>query len=553
MMESARDHILKLLEETTGEKDLQIEVPPTAYLGDFAFPSFQLAKDKKKRPADIAEELSKLILPDEVIESVSSNGPYVNFFLQRTTVMRRTIKEILEKKESFASKKKTRHALVEHTSINPNASPHVGRARNALIGDAIVRMLRHLGFETEVHYFVNDIGKQIAMLVLAAGQKNPSFDELLELYIKINKDVEENPEKEKLVFELLSQLEADDKEVLQRFRKVVKTCIDGQARILGDLGITYDTYDYESDLLFDGNTKEIIAKLEKTGKLFTDEEYRQVLNQEGYQLAMKAPVLVLTRNDGTSLYPLRDIAYNIKKAALAKDRNIIILGEDQKLYQQQINAALSLIGINEPEVVHYSFVLLKEGKMSTRKGNVVLLADLMKEVEENAMKEIVEKQKAKPSKQLARMIGYGALKYGILKISPEKNVTFDTETALSFEGETGPYIQYAHARICSILEKAASQDEGDCSLLTNDKEWALIKMLGNFPHTIEEAARQMRPHILANYLFELSQRFSEFYQECPVLQVEGPLKNARLQVISATKTVLALGLSLLGIDAPERM
>ena len=229
---------------------------------------------------------------------------------------------------NYAGKEKK--ILVEHTSINPNASPHVGRARNALIGDSIVRILRFQGYKIEVHYFVNDVGKQIAMLVLGAeGKKNIDFKDLLSIYIEINKKIEENPELEKKALELLNKLEKGDKAIKNNFEKIVNTCVKGQIKILSELGIKYDFFDYESKYLWGKKTDETLKRLERTGKLFIDGFNRWVMDQKGYELGMKVPVLVLTRGDGTSLYPLRDIAYNLDK--LKKCDNIVILGEDQKL------------------------------------------------------------------------------------------------------------------------------------------------------------------------------------------------------------------------------
>ncbi len=215
-------------------------------------------------------------------------------------------------------------------------------------------------------------------------------------------------------------------------------CIVFQGKVLA-------TLDHET-------TYEILEKLKKTKKMEEDEESRYVLNQEEYKLAMKAPYLVLSRADKTSLYPLRDIAYTIDKINKKVEKNILVLGEDQKLYFQQVAAALDLLGYKAPRAIHYSFVLLSEGKMSTRKGNVILLEDFMKESLQKAKVEL-KKRNDKVDEKTAKAIDYGAIKYAILKVSNEKNVTFNWEAALSFEGESGPYLQYSHARICSIFRK----------------------------------------------------------------------------------------------------
>jgi len=383
--------IIKLLEKETGVKDINLEIPPNPELGDYAFPCFSLAKVLKKAPAQIAEELAKKIQLSNIINKIEIKGPYLNFFVNKESLSENILKEIIKNKEyGSSSLGKGKKILVEHTSINPNASPHVGRARNALIGDSIVRILKFQDYKVETHYFVNDVGKQIAMLVLGSeGKKSITFDDLLKIYVGINKKIEENPELEKKVFDLLNKLEKGDKTIKQKFKKIVDTCVKGQTKILSELSIRYDKFDYESDYLWSKKTDEILKKLEKTGKLFTDEEGRKVLNQEEFKLAMKSPVLVLTRSDGTSLYPLRDLAYHLD---VKKEKSILILGEDQKLYFKQVKAALDLMKHIAPEPVFYSFVLLQEGKMSTRKGNVVLLEDFMKEALDKAKKEIKKRE-----------------------------------------------------------------------------------------------------------------------------------------------------------------
>jgi len=548
-----KQEIIKILEKETKVKDLHLEVPPNPELGDFAFPCFPLAKVFKKNPNEIAEDLAKKIPLSPIIEKIEIKGPYINFFLHKEGLSSNVLKEII-KKEDYGSSNmgKGKKILVEHTSINPNASPHVGRARNALIGDSIVRILRFQNYKVETHYFVNDIGKQIAMLVLGAeGQKNIKFSDLLELYIKINKKIEKNPELEKKVFELLNKLEKNNKEVKNKFKKIVDICVTGQSKIFSELNIKYDQFDYESDYLWSKKTDEILKRLEKTGKLFTDEDNRRVLNQKGNNLAMKSPVLVLTRADKTSLYPLRDLAYHIDKK---KDDNILILGEDQKLYHQQITAALKLLKQKTPRAVHYSFVLLQEGKMSTRKGTVVLLEDFMKEALEKAEKEI-EKRHGKVNEENAKKIAYGAIKYAILRVGPEKNVIFNWDQALNFEGDSGPYLQYAYARISSILKKHKGKIDKniDYGLLIEKEELELIKALANFPNMVENATSQLRPHLITTYIYALSSKFSHFYNACPVLKAEENLKKARLVLIESTKRVLKNGLSLLGIEVMEKM
>jgi len=550
-----KQKIIDLLKKETKLKELQLEIPPDIGFGDYSFPCFQLSKQYTKEPHEIAKYLDdKLVVPN-FLEKIEATGPYLNFFINKSQLAEKTINQILKEKDKYGSTdNKGKKALVEHTSINPNASPHVGRSRNAIIGDFFVRLLKFLNYKVETHYFVNDVGKQISMLVLAAeNKKNITFDKLLDLYVNINKEIEENPELEQKVFDLLNKLENGDKEVKKKFKDIVDICIKGQTKILNELDIGYDFFDYESIYLWNKRTEEILAQLKKTNKLFEDADKRYVLNLKGYNLAMKEPVLVLTRADKTSLYPLRDLAYTIDKMKKNPKNNIIVLGEDQKLYFQQLKAALDLLEKKAPEVIHYSFVLLSEGKMSTRKGTVVLLEDLMKEALKKAEKELAKRYK-KVDKNRAKSIAYGAIKYSLLKVSPDKNVAFNLDEALAFEGDTGPYIQYTYARASSILAKTkANLNKIAFNLLTECSEINLIKQLNQFPKIIDDSLKQLKPNIVANYAYLLAQSFTEFYHNCPVKDAEQELKKARIALVKATKQVIKNALNILGIEAPDQM
>ena len=557
-MDKFKEAIIKLLQKATGQKEIVLETPPQPTMGDFAFPCFPLAKAFKKNPIEIAKELAGKIKPEGFIAEIKSEGPYLNFFVSRELFVKEVLNKI-QKDPSFGSGNlgKGKKALVEHTSINPNASPHVGRARNAFIGDSIVRLLRFQGYKVETRYWVNDIGKQIAMLVWGSRDKKKiSFHDVLDLYIRTNKKIEDDPKLEQEIFGILQKLEANNKKVREQFRNIVGICVDGQTSILAELGIKFDRFDYESDYLFGKKTEQVMTMLKKTGKVFEDEQQRLVLDQKEFNLPMKSPVLVLTRSDKTSLYPLRDLAYTMDKHA--DGENIVVLGEDHKLYFQQIEAALKLLKKPVPTPIHYSFILLQEGKMSTRKGNVVLLEDFIKEALEKARNEI-KKRHGKVPEETAKAIAYGAIKFSIIRVSQEKNVIFDWDQSLSFEGDSGPYIQYAYARICSIFEKFGKErgkkiaQEISYSALSEGEDFNLIKTLANFPAVVEEAATQYKPHIIATFLLDLARVTNEFYHACPVLQEKESVRDARLALLECTKKVLKTGLNLLGIQEIEKM
>jgi len=553
-MDKFREEIIKSLKKEV-KTDIELEVPPKPDMGDYAFPCFSLAKIYKKNPNEIANELSTKIKTNKFITEIKAIGPYLNFFVNKDSLTEGTLIKILKEKDKYGSSNigKNKKIILEHTSINPNASPHVGRARNALIGDALARVLRFQKYKVEVHYYVNDIGKQIAMLVLASkNKKNIKFNDLLKIYINIAKKVEANKDLEKNVLNLLYKLENGDKKIINEFKKIVNISVKGQIKILSGLGIKYDKFDYESSYLWSKKTHEALKLLEKTGKFFFDKDNRFVLDEKGFELGMKVPVLVLTRGDGTSLYPLRDIAYALDVAQ--KQKYIVVLGEDQKLYNEQINAALKILEKKTRKAIYYSFVLLDEGKMSTRKGNIVLLEDFMLEALKKAGNELKQRYKKIDSKA-AKIIGYGALKYAILKVSPEKNVTFNWQQALNFEGETAPYIQYAYARISSIIKKYKKQlpKKADFSLLNSKEEIGLIKKLSAFPQIVEKTGNESRPNIVANYAYELAKQFNEFYHIHNILKEKQDIKNARLLLASCVRQTLKNSLNLLGIEVLDRM
>ncbi len=542
---------LKELDVELDQKEIEkfIELPPSSEMGDYAFPCFFLASKLKEEPNQIALLIrEKIGTPSSEFEDIQTSGPYINFFVDRKKMAEGIIKNILSKKDDFGKVDigKRQKTLVEHTSINPNASPHVGRARNAIIGDSVVKLLEFVNFKPEVHYYVNDVSKQIAMLVLAKAE-NLKFEGMLDKYIQISKKVEKSKELENQVFELLRKFEDRDRSIVSKFKKITKTCVKGQKEILSEIGINYDYFDYESDYL--AKAKNVLSELNKTNKIHKDKEKRFYLDlkRTPVEKKMKSPVLVLTRSDGTGLYPLRDIAYTLDKLKKS-NKNIIILGEDQKLYFLQISEALKLLKQPTPEVIHYSFILIKEGKkMSTRKGDVVLLSDFIKEAVDKAEKELSKRKTKADSKSIA----ISAIKYSILKNNPNKAILFDLEGSLSFEGDTGPYLLYSYVRAGSILKKAKIKAKPEITKDLEQKEIELVKKLSQFPEIILNSYKNLNPSLIANYSYQLAQVFNEFYHTCPVIGSKN--QSFRISLIEAFRYVLKNSLNLLGIKTIERM
>jgi len=553
--------IIQLLHKKTKLPEEQIknliETPPTPNLGDYSFPCFILSKKLKKNPNEIALEYTRELnkkLPDQ-IEKVENTGPYLNFFINKQHLLKETISKAAS--QEFGTAKQRQKILLEHTSINPNASPHVGRTRNSIIGDSIARTLKFLGNKVETHYYVNDVSKQIAILALVFKSKD-KFEDMLNKYVEITKKIEKNPELEKKVFELLEKFENKDKKTTALFNNIVKTCIDGQKKIFKEFGIEFDYFDYESKYI-GKPSKEILNKLEKTGKLFEDKEGRIVLNQANTPLIrkMRAPVFVLARSNKTGLYGLRDIAYTIDKSKFGK--NIIVLGEDQKLYFEQIKEALKLLNVQAPQVVHYSFVLIQtergRAKMATRRGELVLLEEFFNEAVKKAKQEI----KKRKTKGDAKKIAVGAIKYAMLKNDNDKNITFSWEHSLNFEGESGPYLQYTYARASSILKKANQKTTEKTNQKQINKtptkptphETALAKKISEFPELVEKAGQKLNPSIIANYSFQLAQTFNEFYHNCKVIGDD--CEGQRIKLVEAFRNTIKSSLYLMGIEVMEEM
>ena len=555
------DTIVRLVREVLGQEvEVPLSTPPDSAMGDYSVPCFRLAKGAGMAPLPLAQRLRDALRERDLagagITRVENHGPYLNFHLARGDVAARVIGSVLREAAGYGSGGSGAggRALVEHTSINPNASPHLGRARNAWIGDTLVRLLRFEGYGIEVRFFVNDVGRQIALLVLGVGDRNPGFNELLQIYVDSNRRLEADPGLGTQVTRLLERLESGDAATRAAFRRVVEISVRGMREVFADADVRYDSFDYESDYLTPERSREIVEQLRSTGRLFEDEHGRLVLNLEGFDLPSRNPVLVITRGNKTSLYVLRDMAYTLDKVAAAADLNLVVLGEDQKLYHRQLQAALSLLGVDAPASVHYSFVLLGEGSMSSRQGNLVLLEDFVAEAKRKAAAELRARGHA-ADPAVAKAVAYSALKYSFLRVANDKQVVFNWDQAMSFEGESGPYLLYSHARICSVLRKYGKElpAGADFTSLKTRQEAELIKLLDEMPDQVARALRIRSPHVLANYAFAVARQFSTFYHACPILQAAEPLRGARLLLAVATRQVLANCLGIMGIEPLQRM
>jgi len=360
------------------------------------------------------------------------------------------------------------------------------------------------------------------------------------------------------VGEIVKKLEHGEKKTIEQVHKTYAPVLKGMNESLNRINIPLDTYIPESNFVKDKTVEKVISGLKKTPYCH-EEEGAFYLDLESFGIQGRNTKFFFIRNDGTTLYATRDIAYHQWKAKQA-DQLINILGEDHKLESKQVEIALKLLDTKIlPRVVFYAFVSLPGGKMSTRRGLVVYLDDLIDECIKRAYVEVKKRRGSELSEQqmkkIAGMVGIGALRYNIIKVQPEKDIVFKWEEALNFEGNAVPFIQYAHARTCSILSKGkVTKRDFDSNLLNHDSEIILIKQLARFPLVIEEACYGCKPHIIANYLYETASKFNQFYRDCPVLPEKNTyLRNSRISLVDGTRIVLKNALTLLGISAPEEM
>jgi arginyl-tRNA synthetase len=549
--------------------EVRVETPP-GNMGDFAFPCFSLAPLLKRSPTDIAKEIATSFPKKTTwISQVEAQGGYVNFFINTTHLATETLHSILKKKETYGHlPKKKKKVIIEHTSANPNGPLHVGRARNPIIGDTLVRIYKAAGYEVQSQFYVDDMGKQVAILAWGihhlskkdvASPENPKADhQMVGYYQTANERMEQDATVADQIGDIVKKLEHSDPDTIQMIHASYAPVLEGIQESLARINIHIDSFIPESTFIYDKSVDHVVKELQQT-PYCNEEDNAFYLDMEPFGIHGRNTKFFFLRRDGTTLYATRDIAYHQWKAAQA-DLLINVLGEDHRLESQQVKIALELLQTPIlPKVVFYAFVSLPGGKMSTRRGRVVYLDDLIDECIEHAYEE-VKKRRANEltetqMRHIAEQVGLGSLRYNIIKVQPEKDIVFTWEDALNFEGNAVPFIQYSHARACSILSKATTiPSHYDASVLTHPAEGTLIKKLAMFPSVIDDASSGCKPHMIANYLFEVALVFNQFYRDCPVLSEENAtLCSSRLTLVNATTIVLQNALEILGISAPKEM
>jgi arginyl-tRNA synthetase len=558
--------------------DLGIERPPEdveAVLASSVV--FRLAGAAEAPPPAVAGEIADAISTEacEYVAAVETQGPYVNF-LAGERYLGETLRTAQSEEYGRLERKNTSVA-VEHTSANPTGPVHVGRARNPIVGDAVARVLDWAGYDVERHYYVNDAGRQIAVFTWAyetfdeADLPDPERDapeyDMVRYYRRGNEflenaDPQEAEAAEDEIEAILQGLEAGEEAVYERVGEVVDTVLGGMCDTLERLPAEFDEFVKETRFMRDGSTDDVVERL----KTLDGAVYEEGAWQLEFEDIEKN--LVFLRADGTSLYTTRDLAHHEWKFANF-DRAVTVLGEDHKLQAEQLNATLSMLGhdTEKLESIHYSWVTLPEGGMSTREGTGIDLDELLDEAIARAREEVEDRMGERirdddlgeaDIERIAHQVGVGAVRYDIVAKQPSKGITFEWEDALDFEAQSAPYVQYTHARACGILAEARSAghevpDAVDPAVLEAPEARDLVQTIATFPAAIEEAADELRPHVVATYTREFAEAFNAFYRECRVLEAPDETRAARLAVVVAARNTAANALGVLGVEAPESM
>ena len=615
--------------------ETKYSLPPNPEMGELSSPAcFQLARALRQSPMKIAETLAEAIPVGDcdLIKSAEAIAGYVNFHVDPGHYNGLVLESIIEldKEYGFLKAESPGRVMIEHTSANPISPIHIGNARNSIIGDSLASLQQRRGHEVVIHFLVNDMGRQGAMTTYGwklLGKPEPegeaelwigtiyaSFNVINELkklkttlkeaedngrvyetsetqeeideyniaaealrqrypglYDKLAKVLVDVADPTAEMVALNTRYENNEPETVDEVRTQIQYCLDGFEASLGEIGIMFNSFDFESDLVWAKAADAVLEKLVTSGYVINDMG-AQILDCDkiakdlglkerwGLHPEHEIPRLVLVRSDGTTLYTLRDMAYTIHKFGYA-DRIINVIGMEQTLAQLQLRIALAAIGEIEmgDNQVHYAyeFVKLPGIKMSGRLGRYVTLNEVLRRAEGLAREEVENRNPGLPEEEkaeIAQMVGYGAVKYTLLSVDPKKQVTFDWNKALNFETNSAPFIQYSHARTCNILKRSDERPEPGYGELTATKERELVNLLAQFPETFERAAEELQPSNLTAYANMLADKFNSFYATQSVLKAETMgLMGARINVVNATRITLRNILDVLGIDSPNRM
>jgi arginyl-tRNA synthetase len=546
-----KDEIYKLL-----------EYPPDENLGDLAFPCFKLSKVFKKAPIAIAKDMEGKIPSSSYIKRVVATGPYLNFWFAPEQLVENVLQQVLSSGERFGAQNigDGRNIVIDFSAPNIAKPFHVGHLSSTVIGNSLYKIFEFLGFNCVGINHLGDWGTQFGKLITAYKKwgsretvEKGLIQELMRLYVKFHEEAEKDPGLEDEAREWFNKIENGNQEALELWKWFKEISLEEFQRVYEVLEINFDSLAGES--FYNDKIEAVVQEL-KAKNLLQESEGALIVNLDQYEM----PPCLILKKDGSSLYATRDIAAALyRKKTYNFAQCLYVTGIAQSLHFQQWFKVIELMGYEwSKELVHIPFgwVNLEGEKLSTRKGKVVLLEDLLRETVKRTLEIIKEKNPGLEEKEeIAKEVGVGAVVFGALSVNRIKDVTFSWSEALNFDGETGPYIQYTHARACSILRKAGFKPDSsfDPHQLCNKEAIRLVKTIYLFPEKVVTAMKEYEPSIISRYLIVLAQEFNAFYHECQVLVNDEALQKARLVLVYAVKTILATGLRLLGIKAPERM
>lgn len=540
---------------------LEVVVPPDSTMGDLAVPCFYLSKLTRQSPNQVAESLAEKINPGGVIKDIKNIGPYLNFFIDPEVLGKNVNNEIQKNKADYGrAEKRSEKIMLEFSQPNTHKEFHVGHLRNAILGNSLVNLLRFSGHKVIAANYIGDIGAHVAKCLWAYDKfyQDQELPEnkgkfLGQVYTESSQKIEANPEYKKEVDEVLQKLEAGDKKWTALWKKTRKWSLDDFDNIYKILGIKFDHFFYESEVEKPG--KKMVAELLEQG-IAQKSEGAVIIDLEKYNLKQ----FLLLKSDGSSLYSTKELALaKLKFEKFKIDESIVVVDSRQSFYLQQFFKTMEVIGFDKKMVhIPYEFVTLKDGAMASRKGNVVLFEEFYNQVVTRATIETKKRHEDWSDKKItevARKIALAAIKFNMLKVGNNSIITFDIDEALSFDGFSGPYIQYTCSRISSVLKKAkiTTFSTIDYTKLNSDLEKEILLQLASFPEVVADAALNYDPSQIAKYLFDLSRLFSAFYQKAPIINSPKEIKEARLMLADSIRKVLINGLDLLGIEPLDQM
>lgn len=555
-------HLLKTQIDamTLQEIEEAIEVPKHTKMGDYAFPCFKLAKAFKKAPNAIASELAGA-LNSPNFEKIEGVGPYVNFTILPGVYSKEVLEKVLKLQDQYGQQDIGHQdkVIIEYSSVNIAKIMHVGHIRSAMIGNALSRIYKALNYDVVRINHLGDYGTQFGKMILAYkkwGDKktiesNP-VDELVKLYVQFHEEVEKDPSLDEQARNWFMKLEQGDEEAVSIWQWMKDYSMVEFNRVYEMLNCEFDSFAGES---FYSDKMPRVLEMMREKNILKRDDGAEIVDLEPYGL----PPSLITKRDGSSLYVTRDIAAAIyRKETYDFKKNIYVVGAEQTLHFQQWIQILKLMGFEwAKDCVHVPFGLvnLEEGKMSTRLGRVVKLEDVLIKATESIKEIIEEKNPNLANKELvAKQVGVGAVIFQELFHNRIKDYTFSWERMLSSEGETGPYVQYAHARACSLLRNLNFKNEDiDYSLLSDPASMDVVRQLSKFEDVIQDAASKYEPSLITRYACQLAQLFNTFYNANRMADVDDNLKQARLALVKAVKITLKNALYLVTIEAPEQL